>query len=77
MGTTGYDWSYVYDDGGNRILKKEAFPTDPPSRFEEVYVYDISDPATYGTANNRLMKITRTGYDTEPGGELLSSGGIV
>ena len=48
--------------------------------------YRVVPNVTYGTANNRLMKIVRTRFDTDPGqqsssfgeptgGDLLSSGG--
>ncbi len=54
-----YDWSYEYDAGGNRTLKKQAanVSVNPLRRFEEDYEYDVDDPAKYGTKNNRLMRI--------------------
>ncbi len=70
-----YDWTYVYDAGGNRTLKKEAanVSINPLQRFEEDYEYDVDDPAKYGTANNRLMKIVRTRFDTDPGDQQSST----
>jgi YD repeat-containing protein len=52
-----YDWSYEYDQAGNRTKK-----VDNLGDREWVYVYDTSDPGTYGSNNNRLMEVEE--YDT-------------
>ena len=53
-GEDAYDLTYTYDQGGNR-LTKTAVNTEPPFVTETVYHYDLEDPATYQTKNNRLM----------------------
>jgi YD repeat-containing protein len=52
-----YDWSYEYDQAGNRTKK-----IDNLGDREWVYVYDTSAPGTYGSNNNRLMEVEE--YDT-------------
>jgi YD repeat-containing protein len=53
-----YDWSYEYDQAGNRTKK-----IDNLADREWVYVYDTSDPGeTYPSNNNRLMEVEE--YDT-------------
>jgi YD repeat-containing protein len=52
-----YDWSYEYDQAGNRTKK-----IDNLADREWVYVYDTSAPSTYGSNNNRLMEVEE--YDT-------------
>jgi YD repeat-containing protein len=52
-----YDWSYGYDQAGNRTKK-----IDNLGDREWVYVYDTSAPGTYGRNNNRLMEVEE--YDT-------------
>ena len=52
--SANYNFAYAYDPGGNRVLKTEV--RSPSERIETTYVYDISNPATFGSANNRLMK---------------------
>jgi RHS repeat-associated protein len=54
---TTCDWSYEYDQAGNRTSK-----VDNLADREWVYVYDTSDPGTYGSNNNRLMEVEE--YDT-------------
>ena len=53
-GEDAYDLTYTYDQGGNR-LTKTAVNDEPPLVTETVYHYDLEDPATYQTKNNRLM----------------------
>ena len=53
-GEDAYDLTYTYDQGGNR-LTKTAVNNEPPLVTETVYHYDLEDPATYQTKNNRLM----------------------
>jgi len=53
-GAHPYDITYEYDQGGNR--KKKIESTGGCNRIETVYHYDVDDPATYGSFNNRLMK---------------------
>ena len=48
-----YHIAYEYDQGGNRTKKTES--TGGCNRIETVYTYDVDDPATYGSFNNRLM----------------------
>ena len=68
-----YDWTYLYDAGGDWTLKKEVFRSDPLRRFEEQYVYDIDDQVTYDTTANRLMTVERLQIDTDPGTQQSSS----
>jgi YD repeat-containing protein len=49
-----YDLEYTYDAAGNRLTKVE-YAAGVPVRTTE-YTYDISNPAFYGSQNNRLMK---------------------
>jgi len=51
--TPEYEMDYVYDQMGNR-LKKWDYGRD---RLTE-YVYDVEDPSTYGSDNNRLQFYT-------------------
>ena len=53
-GEDAYDLTYTYDQGGNRLTKTAA-STQPPLVTETVYHYDLEDPGTYQTKNNRLM----------------------
>ncbi len=68
-----YDYTYEYDVGGNRTLKVEY--KNLFTSFEERYVYDIDDPVTYGSDNNRLMKMERYHIDTSGGSSSSSFGG--
>ena len=45
-----YSRAYEYDQGGNRTAK-----IGPVNDREVVYHYDIENPLTYGSDNNRLM----------------------
>ena len=48
-GQTPYDLAYSYDQGGNRTQMVDAV-----NQVEINYHYDIEDPATYESDNNRL-----------------------
>ena len=48
-----YHIAYEYDPGGNRTRKVQSLPGC--DRIETVYHYDVEDPDTYGSFNNRLM----------------------
>ena len=66
-GATPYDLTYEYDDGGNRTKK-----IDNLGRSEIRYHYDLENPATYGSKNNRLMfykefDTTQPGAPGDPG----------
>ncbi|MCH8253393.1 MAG: hypothetical protein IID36_13175 [Planctomycetes bacterium] len=50
VGTNPYDLAYTYDPGGNRLTK-----LDGNNDLLVEYEYDYTDPATYGSDNNRLM----------------------
>ncbi|MCH7704377.1 MAG: RHS repeat-associated core domain-containing protein, partial [Planctomycetes bacterium] len=50
VGTNPYDLAYTYDAGGNRVKKLDA-----NNDLLVQYQYDYTDPATYGSDNNRLM----------------------
>ncbi len=50
IGSHPYHLSYTYDQVGNRQIK-----TDWLSGVSTVYHYDVDDPATYESRNNRLM----------------------
>ena len=68
----GYDIAYEYDDGRNRTKK-----IDNLGRSEIRYHYDLENPATYGSKNNRLMfykefDTTQPGAPGDPGA-LLST----
>jgi len=45
-----YHLSYTYDQLGNRLTK-----TDHAAYLFTIYHYDVEDPQTYGSLNNRLM----------------------
>jgi hypothetical protein len=45
-----YDLTYTYDQGGNRLKKIDAV-----NDVEVQYHYDLEDPGTYQSANNRLV----------------------
>jgi len=48
--STAYDLEYTYDQGGNRLTKVDAIN----ERLTE-YHYDLEDPESYESKNNRLM----------------------
>lgn len=50
FGEHEYWLTYSYDQGGNRLTK-----TDSLAHRRTEYHYDLEDPATYGTMDNRLM----------------------
>lgn len=47
---TEYDVAYTYDQGGNRLVKIDAL-----NQRRVEYHYDLEDPGTYASRNNRLM----------------------
>lgn len=61
-GLGAYHLTYGYDNGGNRTTK-----TDTINGRLDVYTYDLDDPATYQTENNRLMFVES--FDTGGGGQ--------
>ena len=65
-GEDAYELAYTYDQGGNRLTK-----TDVGNDVLSEYTYDIDDPTTYGSANNRLM-LTET-FDTSGQEPVLDS----
>ena len=68
-----HELSYTYDDNGNRRSEHRRYTLPPDEVFERnvTYVYDLDDPATYGTMQNRLMAVSgdesRTYYYDEDG----------
>jgi RHS repeat-associated protein len=56
-----YHLSYTYDQGGNRLTK-----TDRVAETTTTYHYDVQEPTTYLTNNNRLMW-----YEVKDGGDEL------
>ena len=52
-GTSPYDLSYSYDQGGNRQTKVDRRTGN--ERYEVEYHYDLEAPTTCGSVNNRLM----------------------
>ncbi|MGB2984853.1 MAG: RHS repeat-associated core domain-containing protein [Phycisphaerae bacterium] len=52
-GENPYDLTYTYDQGGNRLTKVNTL--NPFESIEVVYHYDIEDPETYDSDNNRLV----------------------
>ncbi|MCG3137522.1 MAG: hypothetical protein HJJLKODD_01368 [Phycisphaerae bacterium] len=65
-GTHEYDYSYTYDQGGNR-LTKTAVSGQPAVVSETVYHYDLENPEFYKHKNNRLMsyEVTVDGVPAE------------
>jgi RHS repeat-associated protein len=55
QGSNAYDIRYWYDAGGNRTRKEDR--TNPSNIKKDVYVYDLSNPSNYDSANNRLMRV--------------------
>ena len=63
---SGYGFQYEYDQAGNRTKK-----TDWVNNREIVYHYDLEDPASYGSANIRLMYCET--FDSSGGYDLTST----
>ncbi len=59
--TREYDFTYEYDQGGNRTMKISPLTDFGGLRHEVRYDYDVNrpdpDPEGYITRNNRLMKV--------------------
>ncbi len=54
VGTHPYSLTYTYDAVGNRLSKANNLSGEATT-----YVYDVSDPATFGSHDNRLMRTER------------------
>ncbi|GMU32262.1 MAG: hypothetical protein AMXMBFR20_01350 [Planctomycetia bacterium] len=48
---TDYQYRYLYDAAGNRLLKEDVL-----SGVNTAYIYDVSDPGTYGSQGNRMVE---------------------
>ena len=57
-----YTREYTYDNGGNRLTMYDFL-----GGTMDVYTYDLDDPATYQTENNRLMFVES--FDIGGGGQ--------
>jgi RHS repeat-associated protein len=75
VGSDDYNFSYTYDQLGNRLTKTDNL-ADPPERVR--YLYDVTDPANcpegFETHNNRLMKcVEETFVESLRGGDWVET----
>ncbi len=75
VGSDDYDFSYTYDQLGNRLTKTDNLAS-PAERVR--YLYDVTDPANcpegFETHNNRLMKyVEETFVESLRGGDWVET----